>query len=802
MRFSIQWLKRYLRTNACVGEIAEKLNSLGMEVESFQDPEILFASFMVCQVKSVADHPSADRLHVCEVETYDGKIHNVVCGAKNVRSGIKAVFALPGAKIPSTGAVIKKSKLRGVYSEGMLCSYDELGIDCKDCVDGIIELPCDVALTAELGVDVFNFGGGIIDVSVTPNRGDCLSVMGIARDLAASGIGEFFDDFCDISVDCKFPFSNSIYMERSEAIAQYMPRFAIRVIRGIKNVGKIEEIEQFLSVVGVNSVCPVVDIANFLTFDRCRPFHVYDLAKTSGDVVARMATMREKFTDIKGKDHILIPTTPVVADDNGVLCMLGIMGSNRAMCDENTTDILLESAYFDPAAVARVGNYVGITSDSRSRFERGIDYQSCVSGLEYLSDMILKHCGGQASEILYSENVKIPEIRVSLRECSLEKVTGAKISFDRSKNILKNLGLIESAAINHDTECCDSAIFKIPSWRHDLAIERDLIEEVLRVVGYDCVQEKPFDICVITDDQMWSRHGKLIGAKRNLCARGLDEIVTYSFISTKKAEVFKGDFDLINVSNPISSEMSVMRPSLLPNLLDNCVNSINYGKSDVAIFELGNVFEKKAGQILRVGGVRCGYAVQRNWLDAARFVDVFDAKGDFLWAISSFGLDINSLNVKQGAPGWYHPYRSGTFVSSSNNVLGTFGEIHPLIRKMFGIDHIIVGFELNVEELFALKLKESKIVNKIFQHVERDFSFIFKCDFHADKVINKIRHLDKLIASVDIFDNYTINTGSRAIGIHVLIQPEDRTLTDDELTLISTKIISTVDELGGELRKK
>ncbi|MDR1561384.1 MAG: phenylalanine--tRNA ligase subunit beta, partial [Holosporaceae bacterium] len=474
MRFSFNWLKRHLSTDLSIQEIADKLTSIGLEVENIEDPTEIFENFKLVQIESSEKHPNADNLHVCVVKDSDGNKMRIVCGAQNARTGLKTVLALPGAKIPYSGEVLKKSKIRGVESEGMMCSYRELSVQSKD--DKIIEIDDKVDLKTPVG-EALDYGNGIIDASITPNRGDCFSIMGIARDLAAAGAGNFM---AAEKVVCKssFKFPLRINYDTSAACSQYAPMLAFRVIRGIKNGDSPQWLKSLLKAAEMNSVSAVVDMANWLMKDIGRPLHIYDLNKIKGSLSIRFTRNKESFIDLKENSHVLLQDTLIAADEESPLCLLGIIGSTKAACDEHTTDILIESALFDPIFIARTGMFLNITTDSRAIFERGIDKASCVPGIEAISKLILDNCGGEASEIYVIGKQPSFEQRISLKKEKLHSISGYEVDWNVAKIFLKRLGLQE---ISSDSE---NVTFQIPSWRSDLNIEEDLVEEVIRMVGY------------------------------------------------------------------------------------------------------------------------------------------------------------------------------------------------------------------------------------------------------------------------------------------------------------------------------
>ena len=465
MRFTYNWLKNYLSTELSANQIAEKLTSIGLEVESFEDPSVVFDKFKLAQIESTERHPNADRLKVCEVIDSDGKKYHIVCGAPNARAGLKTILALPGAFIPGSGVILKKSKIRGIDSEGMMCSHGELALPDASDSHGIIEIDPETNLSASIG-EILGYEGGIFDVSITPNRGDCFSVKGIARDLAAAGAGTLIESE---QVTCKCAFDFPLNIQKDYGIHDYAPFIALRVIRGIKNGESPTWLKQCLKAAGMNSISTIVDLSNLWLVDRGRPLHVYDLNKIEGDISIRFAKHKEKFIDIKGNEHILQGDMLVTTDSKDILCLMGVMGNAKAACDENTTDILIESAFFDPIYVSKVGGFLNITSDSRTRFERGIDRESCIPELENVTKTIIDLCGGEASSIFTAGEILKNDQPVVLTKEKLNSIAGFEIDWKQAKNVLLRLGL----QLKSESE--DGMTFIAPSWRHDLNIEEDYV---------------------------------------------------------------------------------------------------------------------------------------------------------------------------------------------------------------------------------------------------------------------------------------------------------------------------------------
>ncbi len=701
-------------------------------------------------------------------------------------------MALPGAVIPANQEVLKRSKIRGVESEGMMCSYDELAIEAKDANYGIIEVPENIPLTTHVG-EVLNFEGGFLDVSITPNRGDCFSVKGIARDLAAAGAGQFIDSPVK-NVSSEFSFPISIVKEDNKRFSEYVHSMAFRVIRNVKNTESPEWLKSKLKSANVNCISSVVDIANFCMLDMGAPFQVYDLDKIEKEMCIRFAERNEKFVDFSGKEYRLQQDMLISEDASHVpLCLLGIKSGDKIACDENTKNVLIEAAVFNPVNIAEVGMTLDATSDSRTRFERGVDKAGVEASLEIISHLMIDTCGGQASEIFVLENQAIDISPIQLTSQKLQSVSGCCIPLSKAKEILIALGLKVVSENN------DSITFISPSWRYDLNIEEDLIEEILRINGYDNIEGIPLTEVSVGEDALLELKCKQINLRKVLAFRKMSEVVAYSFTKKEYAKAFQENKKLIYLINPISSDLEVMRPSLIPNLLQTAVRSLNYGESSVGIFELGNVFFDNCEQQTQISGIRAGNANSSNWLNKKRKFDVFDAKADLCSVLSFYGLKEKNLKIEPKAPAYYHPSRSGTVILGKK-VLGYFGELHPKINKIFGISERIVCFEVLIDAIENNKAKSKIYLNRVFPKIERDFSFIFKKGDIVGGIVNGIYKLDERIVKVDIFDSFEMNSTQKSIGVTIMLDAVTRTLTEEEATEVSHKVIKYVESFGGKLR--
>ncbi len=793
MRFSFNWLKKYLETEQNIAQVAESLTAIGLEVEDLLDPEIAFKNFKLVKIEKAERHPNADRLQICSVVDGEGNRHQIVCGAPNAREGLTAILAMPGAIIPASNEILKKSKIRGVESQGMMCSFDELAIETEDECDGIIEVTEGTNLETSVA-DVLGLDGGIFDVSVTPNRGDCFSVKGIARDLAAYGVGKFIENQpnpCEVDSEI---LTNVDYED--ETIFNYAPQMSFRVIRGLENGESPKWLKDALKNAGLNSISSVVDIANYCMIDCGAPFQIYDLDKIEGNLNIRFSYKNERFSDFKGEQYTLNSSILISEDDSHEpLCLLGIKSGSKIACDENTKNILIESAYFKPECIARTGIYLDATSDSRTRFERGIDRGGCLNALEQVSRMILEICGGTAGKIFTIGRVDRPKVSVKLTKQKLKSVSGCDIEWSKVKEILEKLGL---TMVSEDNM---SATFTVPSWRHDLEIEEDLIEEVLRINGYNNVQEQPLSMISVGEDVCLKDFYQLSNLRKLLASRNMSEAVAYSFTKREFAEAFRENRKLILIMNAITTDFEVMRPSLLPNLLKTAVLSLNYGERSASIFEVGHIFADSCIQETHVSGIRIGSANSRNWLNKKRNYDVFDVKSDFFSMLNFYDVNIKNVKIETNAPSYYHPSRSGA-VYLGKKLLGWFGELHPKINKLFGISERIMAFEMLPTINEVKKKRQKEYNNKIFPKIERDFSFIFNGQDAVGEIVNNVYKLDDRIAKVDIFDSFKISSTQKSIGITVVLDAVNRTLTEDEANEVSDKIVSYVEKLGGKLRNQ
>jgi phenylalanyl-tRNA synthetase beta chain len=793
MKFTLSWLKEHLDTSASLAELRHGLTLLGLEVEGITNPAETLKGFVVGYVVEAVQHPNADRLRVCRVDTGSGVVQ-VVCGAPNARTGMKGIFAPTGSYIPGTDLHLKASKIRGQDSNGMLCSYRELQLG--DDHSGIIDLPDD-ARTGTPAAEALGLDDPVIEIKVTPNRGDCLGVHGIARDLAAAALGTLKPIKADkVEGSFKSPIKwTHGYEPRPDSSC---PLVVGRYFRGLRNGPSPDWLQRRLKAIGLRPISALVDITNLVTFDLNRPLHVFDAGKLAGDLVMRQAREGEQILALDGKTYTLDPTIAVIADARGVHGLGGIMGGEDTGVGESTTDVFLEVAYFDPIRTAASGRKLGIQSDARYRFERGIDPQSCWWGAEVAARLILELCGGEASEVVSSGVMPDWQKSFTLRADRVKTLTAIDVPGDETAAILRRLGF----TIDGNGPWTAA----VPSWRPDIVGEADLVEEVTRVYGFDHIPTTSLPRLTATSKPVRDPMQRRVPlARRALGARGMNEAVTWSFLPLKQAERFGGGGADLRLLNSIASELDTMRPSILPNLLDAAQRNEARGLSDPALFEVGPQYKDAtpSGQRTVAAGVRHNMAVPRNWEGPARTVDAFDAKADALAVLGAIGAPDN-LTTQSGAPDWYHPGRSGA-LKLGDRVMAWFGELHPQIVAAADLKGPVAAFEVFLDAPPLPKVRATKARPPLklspFQPVERDFAFIVDYDVEAEKLVRAARNADKtLVSDVRVFDVYAgkgVPGGKKSLAIAVTLQPVERTLTDAEIEAVSNKIVAQVNKATG-----
>ncbi|WP_375685248.1 phenylalanine--tRNA ligase subunit beta [Bartonella sp. TT110JLCBS] len=799
MKFTLSWLKDHLETNASLNEICEKLTAIGLEVDHVDDRSFL-KGFVIAKVLTAIKHPDADKLQILSVDTGTATPVQVVCGAPNARAGLVGVLALPGTYIPGLDVTLSVGKIRGVESFGMMCSQAELELSNEH--DGIIELPEDSPIggsfAAYAGLD-----DPVIDIGLTPNRSDCTGVRGIARDLAATGIGQLkelslpkFDTAFEMPLDVSLDFSQD---------SSLCLGFAWREVRNVQNGASPQWMQQRLNAIGLRPINALVDMTNYISFDLGRPLHVFDADKIKGNLCVRCAHEGEQLQALNGKIYHLGVQNCVIADDEGVVSIAGIMGGERTSCNEKTHRVIIESALWDAQSIAQTGRTLGLISDARYRFERGVDPAFIETGLEIATELVLRLCGGEVSKkrIVGYQQQEIKQIAFPFAE--IKRLTNLEIEPEKVISILTKLGFfVEGKG--------DVVTVKVPSWRPDIMGKADLVEEVMRIYGLDKIKPIPLENFaerkdqILTCAQIRSRATRLA-----LVQRGMKEAVTWSFISENQALAFGGGQEELKLVNPIAADMSVMRPSLLPGLIMAAQRNADRGFSDLALFEVSNIYEGDTPdkQQRVVSGIRRGTeqfkGAGRFWNGNATAVDVFDAKADALTVLEACDMDIGKVQIEVGAPDWYHPGRSGVIKLGSKIILGFFGVLHPATLETLDVSGPLCGFEIFLDRIPEPKKKTTKSRPPLklspFQMVRRDFAFIADKTVASSLIIRAASGADKkLIHSVqvfDIFEDLSFGEDKKSVAIEVTIQPIERTLTDEDLEKLASKIVDNVTKMTG-----
>ncbi len=796
MKFTLAWLKEHLETTATLEEITFALTDLGLEVESVSNPAAALAAFTVGEVLEAHPHPDADKLRVCRVLTADGE-KQIVCGAPNARAGIKVVISKPGDYIPGIDATIKVGKIRGVESHGMMLSEREMQL--SDEHQGIVELPPDAPVGARY-IDVVPFDP-VIDVAVTPNRPDALGIAGIARDLAARGLGTLKTAPVE-PVPGGFPCPVAVYLAPDVA-QEACPLFVGRLIRGVRNGPSPQWLQDRLRAIGLRPISALVDITNFFTYDRNRPLHVFDADKLNGPITVRLARRGETLRALDGKDYGFDGSETLVCDALGPEAIGGVMGGLRTGCTEATTSVFVEAAYFDPVRTARTGRRLRINSDARYRFERGVDPAFTPLGIELATRMILELCGGEASEVEIAGAVPASHRRYRFDPERVARLVGMAIPEAEQRRILAALGFVLEG---------DAAV--PPSWRPDVQGEADLVEEIARVASLSKLAGKPLSrpagVSKPILTPMQRREGQV---RRRIAALGFSECVTYSFIDRAAAELFGGGGEAVRLENPISSEMSHLRPDLLPGLLRAAARNQARGFADLALFEIGQVFPggEPGEQVLLATGLRVGATAPRNPHGSRRPVDLWDARADAEAALAAIGAPA-ALMIQRSAPDWFHPGRSGILSLGPKTRLAAFGELNPRILQALDLRGPAVGFTLELAALPFPKARSTArppLTVSDLPPVERDFAFVLDESIEAEAVLRAARGADKaLIETVSVFDVFAgpkaeaqMGPGKKSLAIAVRLQPTSATLTEAEIEAVSRRVVESVARAtGGTLR--
>lgn len=803
MIFTLNWLKEHLDTQASLKEICATLDSIGIEVEDIQDRAEDLKAFSVAEILEANPHPDADKLQVCQVNTKDG-VEEIVCGAPNARAGIKVVFGGVGAEVPGLIGddgkpfVLKKAKIRGVDSVGMMLSRRELGLGEEH--DGIVELPAKAqvgeAVAAYLGVD-----DPIIEVAITPNRGDWLGVRSIARELAAAGLGTLKPlNIPQIQGSFASPKTVSY---GDDAAKEACPWFVGRTIKNVKNIQSPDWLKDRLQAIGLRPISALVDITNYLTIDLCRPAHFFDAAKLNGNIVVRMAKQGESLEALDEKTYKLDDTMLAICDETTAQGIAGVMGGEESGCDDNTTEIFMEIALFDPVSVATTGRKLSLQSDARYRFERGVDRAALIDAMQIATQMVLDICGGEASEIVMAGQAPKEPEPILYNPNRTITLAGIEIGVDKQVSILEALGF----AVKPEGE---NYLVQEPSWRWDHEGEAGIVEEVVRIYGLDHITPvslTPEGQGITAAENPMQR--KRERARQLLAGRGCWDTVTFSFMDSEKAALFTTLKENLFVANPVSSELNYMRPSLLPNLLDGAVYNNKRGFGDVDLFEIGPIFDddKADAQPIVVAALRVGNNHGRHWLDKPRTVDIFDAKADALAVLDAMDAPVDNLMTSRNAPSYYHPGRSAALSLGPKNILAYFGELHPSVAKKFGIKGTAVAMEIfpqNIPESKKKQVSRGVYNPSDLMPLSRDFAFIVASDVDAEKLRRAAFSADKkLITNAEIFDVFeggSLGEGQKSVALNITIQPTDKTLTDAELEALQNKVITAVEKQGAILR--
>lgn len=793
MKFSLSWLKKHLETNADVNAVADCLNRIGLEVEGIENPADKLSAFRVARVLTAAPHPQADKLQVLTVDA-GGEPLQVVCGAPNARAGMLGVFGPAGATVPANGMVLKVAAIRGVESNGMMCSIAEL--ELGDDHDGIIELPAD-APVGEVYADWAGLDDPVIDVSVTPNRQDCMGVRGIARDLAAAGLGTLRPLAQVYRMDNLAPKEGPEPAPdvRTDDTAG-CPAFYAQTVSGVKNGPAPDWMSSKLKAIGQKPISALVDITNFVSIDLGRPLHVYDRAKLARALVARKAKDGEQVLALNGKTYTLDASMTVIADEAMVHDIGGIMGGEHSGVSESTTDVLIECAYFDPEHIARAGQKLALTSDARQRFERGVDPAFLDDGLAIATKLILDHCGGTSSAITRSGEPPVAPRNISYDTGHCLRLGGVDVAPEEQRNILESLGF----AVTSDWQVTP------PSWRRDVEGSADLVEEVVRMVGLDNVPSTPLPrtdgVAKPTATALQKLERR---ARRTAAARGLNEAVNWSFLPERDAQAFGGGH--WSVANPISEDMKVMRPALLPGLLSAAQRNMDRGASSVRLFEVGRRYLADSER-LTLGIVLAGEKTPRGWASgkATKF-DAFDVKAEVSALLDAIGVASDMLMVMGEAGDHYHPGQSATLRMGPKNILAAFGALHPATAKAFDLDGPVMAAEIYLDavpEKKAASFMRAAFTPPALQAVTRDFAFFIPVDVASGDLVRAIKGSDKAnIMSVRLFDQFVgqgVPEGQKSLALEVTLQPVEKTYGDDDLKAISERVITAAQKLGAQLR--
>ena len=792
MKFTLSWLKQHLETEATIDDVVDAMTLAGLEVEDVENPAEKLFAFSVAKVLTAEKHPDADKLKVCTVDTRDG-VKTIVCGAPNARADMTVAYAPMGAYIPGADFSLDKKprKIRGVESSGMMCSGSEL--DLGEDADGIMDLDSGLEMGTPLA-DALNLNDPVIDFEVTPNRPDWLGVNSIARDLAAVGLGKLITKPIE-NMKGSFPCPVAIKTDVPDAC----PAFVGRVVKGVKNGPSPQWLQDQLKAIGLRPISALVDITNFITYDRARPLHFYDVAKLKGGITVRMG-QDEKFDALDDKSYEAASGDVAICDENGILGLGGIVGGVSTGCDEDTTDILIECAYFDPLTIRRTAKRLGVNSDAKYRFERGVDTGFLLGGMDLATQMVLEICGGEASEVVVAGDIPTPPPAITFDTALNKRLTGLEMSDAEMTKILTDLGF----TVGNDWTV------GVPTWRRDATEGADLVEEIVRIHGFhnlEAVSLPPLPGRREPTATITQNRTRL--ARRALAGRGLSEAITWSFVLQDHAKLFGGGDNKMLLDNPISSDLDCMRPTALIHLLLAGQRNADKGYPRAAQFELGPVYRgtEPNEQALTLAGMR-RTETERHWAGEC-VVDALSAKADALAALEAMGANVANLQMSKPSGDYWHPGRSGRLQMGPKNILADFGELHPRALKALGIEGRVVAFEVWPENIPAPKKKKttkakSALALSDFMPVHRDFAFIVAEDVQAGAILKAAQGADKqLISNVSLFDVYQgkgVEDGHKSLAIDVTLSPKNATLTDKNIEAVSDKIIASVMKAGGRLR--
>ncbi len=797
MKFTVDWLKNHLDTKFNNNQIIDKLTNIGLEVESFESSTSELDTFIVAKIINAKTHPNADRLKLCDVDIGSDKTIEVVCGAPNAKNGLLTVYAPPGSIIPKNQMKLSVSKIRGVTSYGMLCSESELLLSKES--DGIIELKNN-KYANKIGDKYFkNNSEKVIDLSITPNRPDCLGVRGIARDLSAAGAGKLK---INKKSNLKYRGNQNIKVKIKKEKAQGCTIFGSCLIKGVTNKESPKWLKDKIKSLGQKPISAIVDITNYVMFDLNRPLHAYDADKIDNEIIVRSSSKGESFEALDNKKYILENDMCVISDRSGVLGLGGIIGGTRSGTEYSTKNILLESAYFLPRSIRKTSKQLNIDTDAKFRFERGVDPLSIEEGLIKASELIKQICGGEISNLDVKKIDNYKKTIINFDPFLFEKTTGFNVEIKELIKILEKLGFNVKK---------NKKILKlvVPSWRPDITQSIDIVEEIVRIKGYEHINiSEPIKTRLKPTLNYYQKLFHFL--QRSVASKGYLETVTWSFTDSKINQLFKENDEEIPIVNPISSDLNVLRNSIFPNLLFYLKKNLDRGFKDISLFEIGPAFKGKnpGDQLTVIGAVRAGKVSRLSWNDKERIVDTFDVKKDVIQSLCEAGIDKDDIVIDDKTPSYYHPGKSGGVYQNNNekNALAYFGEIHPNIIKKLDIKtEGLVIFEIRLDYIKETKqkIKDSKSEYKFsdFQKSERDFAFIINKNFKSQELVNIIKSVDnKLIKSVrvfDVFEGENIPEGKKSIAVNVTIQSEEKTLNENDLDNINKLIISSVESKSG-----